>query len=271
MMLEPLVIFELAVLGLFTGFMAGLLGIGGGMIMVPFLTMVLAARNIPDDLGLKMAIATSMSTIIFTSISSVRAHHQKGAVRWPLVRSLAPGLVLGSMISSLGVFTIIKGQFLGFFFALFVAFSATQMFLDRKPKPTRQLPGPVGLLGAGGFIGFLSGLVGAGGAFVSVPFMAWCNVLIPNAVATSAALGFPIALSNTVGYVFSGWSETNLPVGSLGYVWLPGAVIIAACSVLTAPAGARAAHRLPVKRLKQIFAVMLYMLSGFMFYRGFTH
>ena len=271
MMLEPLVIFELAVLGLFTGFMAGLLGIGGGMIMVPFLTMVLSARNIPDDLGLKMAIATSMSTIIFTSISSVRAHHQKGAVRWPLVRSLAPGLVLGSMISSLGVFTLIKGQFLGFFFALFVAFSATQMFLDRKPKPTRQLPGPVGLLGAGGFIGFLSGLVGAGGAFVSVPFMAWCNVLIPNAVATSAALGFPIALSNTVGYVFSGWNETNLPVGSLGYVWLPGAVIIAACSVLTAPAGARAAHLLPVKRLKQIFAVMLYILSGFMFYRGFTH
>ena len=182
MMLEPLVIFELAMLGLFTGFMAGLLGIGGGMIMVPFLIMVLSVRNIPDDLGLKMAIATAMSTIIFTSISSVRAHHQKGAVRWLLVRSLAPGLVLGSMLSSLGVFALIKGPFLGFFFALFVAFSATQMFLDRKPKPTRQLPGPVGLLGAGGFIGFLSGLVGAGGAFVSVPFMAWCNVLIPNAV-----------------------------------------------------------------------------------------
>jgi uncharacterized membrane protein YfcA len=145
------------------------------------------------------------------------------------------------------------------------------MFLDRKPKPSRQLPGPVGLMGAGGFIGFLSGLVGAGGAFVSVPFMAWCNVLIPNAVATSAALGFPIALSSTVGYVFSGWNETHLPAGSLGYVWLPGAVIIAACSVLTAPAGARAAHRLPVKRLKQIFAVMLYMVSGFMFYRSFTH
>jgi len=199
MMLEPLVIFELAMLGLFTGFMAGLLGIGGGMIMVPFLTMVLSVRNIPDDLGLKMAIATAMSTIIFTSISSVRAHHLKGAVRWLLVRSLAPGLVLGSMLSSLGVFALIKGPFLGFFFALFVAFSATQMFLDRKPKPTRQLPGPVGLLGAGGFIGFLSGLVGAGGAFVSVPFMAWCNVLIPNAVATSAALGFPIALSSTVG------------------------------------------------------------------------
>jgi uncharacterized membrane protein YfcA len=271
MMLEPLIIFELAVLGLFTGFMAGLLGIGGGMIMVPFLTVVLSVRHIPDDLGLKMAIATAMSTIIFTSISSVRAHHQKGAVRWPLVRSLAPGLVLGSMVSSLGVFTLIKGQFLGFFFALFVAFSATQMFLDRKPKPTRQLPGPVGLLGAGGFIGFLSGLVGAGGAFVSVPFMAWCNVLIPNAVATSAALGFPIALSNTVGYVFSGWNETNLPVGSLGYVWLPGAVVISVCSVITAPAGARAAHRLPVKRLKQIFAVMLYVLSAFMLYRSFTH
>jgi uncharacterized membrane protein YfcA len=120
-------------------------------------------------------------------------------------------------------------------------------------------------------IGLALLMVGAGGAFVSVPFMAWCNVLIPNAVATSAALGFPIALSSTVGYVFSGWNEIHLPMGSLGYVWLPGAVIISACSVITAPAGARAAHRLPVKRLKQIFAVMLYMVSGFMFYRSFTH
>ena len=270
MMLEPLVIFELAMLGLFTGFMAGLLGIGGGMIMVPFLTMVLSVRNIPDDLGLKMAIATAMSTIIFTSISSVRAHHQKGAVRWLLVRSLAPGLVLGSMLSSLGVFALIKGPFLGFFFALFVAFSATQMFLDRKPKPTRQLPGPVGLLGAGGFIGFLSGLVGAGGAFVSVPFMAWCNVLIPNAVATSAALGFPIALANVAGYVVSGQAVQNLPDYSFGYLWLPALGVIALCSVLMAPLGAATAHKLPVKQLKRVFASVLYVLAAYMLYKGLS-
>ena len=180
------------------GVSAGSLTFTTTIALVPFITVALTHRGVGDNLAVKMAIATSMATILFTSISSVRAHHLKGAVRWPLVRSLAPGSVLGSMISSLGVFTLIKGQFLGLFFALFVAFSATQMFLVRKPKPTRQLPGPVGLLGAGSFIGFLSGLVGAGGAFVSVPFMAWCNVLIPNAVATSAALGFPIALSNTV-------------------------------------------------------------------------
>jgi uncharacterized membrane protein YfcA len=270
MSLEPLLIVELILLGLCTGFLAGLLGIGGGMIMVPFLTIILSGRGVAPDLAVKMAIATSMATIIFTSISSVRAHHKRGAVRWDLVKGLAPGIVLGGMVASMGVFALLKGAWLALFFAAFVSFSATQMFLDKKPAPSRQVPGTAGLLGAGSVIGFLSGLVGAGGGFVSVPFMAWCNVAIHNAVATSAALGFPIALANVVGYVISGQGLQNLPEHSFGYLWLPALGVIAACSVFTAPIGAKAAHKLPVKQLKRAFASILYLLAAYMLYKGIT-
>ena len=270
MFLEPTLILELGILGLITGFLAGLLGIGGGMVMVPFLTMMLGDRGVSPDLAVKMAIATSMGTIIFTSISSVRAHHKKGAVRWDLVKGLAPGIVLGSFLASMGAFAALKGSYLALFFALFVGFSATQMFLDKKPAPNRQVPGTPGLLGAGGVIGFLSGMVGAGGGFVSVPFMAWCNVAIHNAVATSSALGFPIALANVIGYVVAGQNVPNLPELSVGYLWLPGLVVIASCSVFMAPLGASAAHKLPVKQLKRVFASVLYLLAAYMLYKGFT-
>ena len=270
MTFDPSLILELAVLGIATGFLAGLLGIGGGMILVPFLTYLMGEQGVSPDLAVKMAIATSMATIIFTSVSSVRAHHKRGAVRWPLVKGLAPGIVLGSLIGSLGVFAFLKGSFLASFFACFVGFSATQMFLDKKPAPSRQVPGTAGLLGAGSFIGFLSGLVGAGGGFVSVPFMTWCNVAIHNAVATSAALGFPIALANVVGYIISGQNVANLPEYSFGYLWLPALVVIASCSVFMAPVGASAAHRLPVKQLKRVFASILYVLAAYMLYKGLS-
>ena len=267
---SPLLVFELAVLGLGTGFLAGLLGIGGGMLMVPFITFILSARGVEADLAVKMAIATSMATIIFTSVSSVHAHHKHGAVRWDIVKGLAPGIVLGSMIASLGVFALLKGSWLALFFAGFVSFSATQMLMDKKPKPTRTIPGTPGLLGAGGVIGFLSGLVGAGGGFVSVPFMTWCNVTIHSAVATSAALGFPIALANAVGYVIAGQNVQDLPAGSVGYIYLPALVVIACVSVLMAPLGVKAAHALPVKSLKRVFAGLLYMLAAYMLYKGIT-
>jgi uncharacterized membrane protein YfcA len=268
LMLDPLLIVELAILGLATGFLAGLLGIGGGMLIGPFMTIILSALGVSADLAVKMAIATSMATIMFTSISSVRAHHQRGAVRWDIVKGLAPGIVIGGAIASAGVFALLKGTALAIFFAAFVGFSATQMFLDKKPKPSRQMPGTAGQLAAGSLIGFLSGLVGAGGGFISVPFMVAHNVAILNAVATSAALGFPIALANTVGYVISGTDLPNLPPHSLGYVWLPALAVIASCSVLTAPLGAKMAHRLPVAKLKKIFAVVLYGLASYMLWKG---
>lgn len=267
-MLETSLLVELAALGLITGFLAGLLGIGGGMILGPFLTAILSARGLPADLAVKMAIATSMATIVFTSISSVRAHHQRGAVRWEIVQRLAPGIVLGAMLASVGAFSVLKGTALALFFAAFVGFSATQMFLDKKPKPSRQMPGTAGQLGWGSGIGFLSGLVGAGGGFISVPFMVAHNVPVINAVATSAALGFPIALANSAGFIASGLAVSGLPAGSLGYVWLPGLVAIATASVLTAPLGAKMAHRLPVAKLKKVFAILLYGLALYMGYKG---
>jgi uncharacterized membrane protein YfcA len=268
MPIEPILIAELVALGLVTGFLAGLLGIGGGMIMVPFISLFLSARGASPGLAVKMAIATSMATIIFTSLSSVRAHHKKGAVRWNIVARLAPGIVLGALVASLGVFSLLKGAALYFVFAIFVLFSAVQMFLNKKPAASRQMPGTAGQLGAGSVIGFLSGLVGAGGGFISVPFMTWCNVPIHNAVATSAALGFPIALSNVLGYIIAGQGLEGAPAYSFGYLWLPALVVIASCSVLMAPLGARAAHALPVARLKRAFAGVLFLLALYMLNKG---
>jgi uncharacterized membrane protein YfcA len=270
MIFEPLLIAELAVLGLCTGFLAGLLGIGGGMIMVPFTTIILSNRGVAPDLAVKMAIATSMATIIFTSLSSVRAHHKRGAVRWDIVKLLAPGIVIGAAIASLGVFALLKGTWLALVFATFVAFSATQMLLNKKPEPSRTLPGTAGTLGAGTAIGFLSGLVGAGGGFVSVPFMTRCNVAIHTAVATSAALGFPIALANALGYLVAGQGVADLPPGSAGYIYLPALAVIASASVLMAPFGVRVAHALPIATLKRVFASVLYLLAAYMAYKGLS-
>ncbi len=266
----PTLLIEFLALGAFTGFLAGLLGIGGGMLMVPFVTYIIASRGVAAGLAVKMAIATSMATILFTSVSSLRAHHKRGAVRWDLVRGIAPGIVVGSLAAGAGAFALIKGAALAVLFAVFVGFSATQMLLNRKPKPSRAMPGPLGQGAAGAGIGFLSGLVGAGGAFVSVPFMTWCNVPIHNAVATSAALGFPIALASTVGYVISGWSLPDALPGSLGYLYLPALLCIAVASVSTAPLGARVAHSLDVGQLKRVFAFMLYALAAYMVHKGLT-
>jgi uncharacterized membrane protein YfcA len=268
--LEWPLILQLLTLGCFTGFLAGLLGIGGGMLMVPFMTLILSQHGVPAVLSVKMAIATSMATILFTSISSVRAHHKRGAVRWDLVRTLAPGIVAGGLVSGAGVFALLKGTTLAFLFAVFVVFSATQMLLGRKPHASRQVPGPAGRFAAGGVIGFVSGLVGAGGGFISVPFMTWCNVPMHSAVATSAALGFPIALANTVGYVIGGRSLQSPLPGSLGYLWLPALAVIASASVLLAPLGAKAAHAMNVQQLKRVFAGMLYLLALYMLYKAIT-
>ena len=270
MTIEPVLVVELLALGLGSGFLAGLLGIGGGMVMVPFLTAMLSSRGVQADVAVKVAIATSMATIVFTSLSSVRAHHKRGAVRWDIVRSLALGIVMGAAVASLGIFAALKGSALALLFAGFVGFSASQMLFDKKPKPTRTLPGPAGLMGAGGLIGTLSGLVGAGGGFISVPFMTWCNVAIHNAVATSAALGFPIALANALGYIVAGQGAAGLPAHSLGYIWLPALAGIACASVLMAPLGAKAAHALPVTSLKRAFALVLYALAAYMAYKGLS-
>ena len=260
-------ILVLLVLGAATGFAAGLLGIGGGMLMVPFITMILTARNFPSEHVVHMAIATSLATIMFTSISSVRAHHKRGAVLWRVVKLLAPGILIGSWIGP-WIGAQMNSTALAAFFGIFVAFSATQMLLDKKPAGSRELPKSTGMFAAGGIIGTLAGLVGAGGGFVSVPFMTWCNVKIHNAVATSAALGFPIALAGTLSNIYYGMDIEGLPPASLGYIYLPALLVISIASVTTAPLGAKTAHNLPVKSLKKVFAYMLYALALYMLYKA---
>lgn len=257
------------VLGAATGFAAGLLGIGGGMLLVPFITFLMVTKEFPTDLIVHMAIATSLATIMFTSISSVRAHHKRGAVSWHIVKLLAPGILIGSWIGP-WIGKQLSASGLALFFAAFVAFSATQMLLDKKPAPSRELPKAPGMLGAGGIIGMLAGLVGAGGGFISVPFMTWCNVKIHNAVATSAALGFPIALAGTLSNIYYGMSIPDLPAGSLGFIYLPALLVISLTSVMTAPLGARTAHSLPVKTLKRVFAIVLYALAAYMLYKAWS-
>ncbi len=268
--LSPALVAELLLLGTVTGFLAGLLGVGGGMMMVPFLTLILSSRGVASGMAVKMAIATSMATILFTSLSSVRAHHRLGAVRWDLLRGLAPGIVLGGLAAGAGIFALVKGQGLALFFAVFIGYSALQMLLDKKPAPGRHMPGPLGQTAVGSGIGLLSGLVGAGGAFMSVPFMTWCNVPIRQAVGTSAALGFPIALANTAGYVVAGWSMPAALPGAFGYLYLPALAIIAVASVTLAPVGARTAHRTDVKKLKRLFAILLFGLAAYMLHRAFA-
>jgi uncharacterized membrane protein YfcA len=256
------------VLGTFTGFAAGLLGIGGGMLLVPFITMLLTLNGFPAELIVHMAIATSLSTIMFTSLSSVRAHHRRGAVMWPVVKLLAPGILIGSWIGP-WIGTQLNSSGLALFFAVFVGLSATQMLFDKKPAASRELPKAPGMLAAGSIIGVLSGLVGAGGGFISVPFMTWCNVKIHHAVATSAALGFPIALAGTLSNIYFGMNEPNLPPGALGFIYLPALLVVSLASVTTAPMGARLAHALPVKSLKKVFAAVLYALAAYMLYKSF--
>ena len=254
-------------LGMFGGFCAGLLGIGGGMILVPFITMVLEGEHVAPQMIVRMAIATSMATIVFTSLSSVRAHHARGAVLWPVVRLLAPGILLGSWIGP-WIGKQMNSTALGLFFALFVAFSATQMLTGKKPHASRELPDGLGMFGAGGVIGILSGLVGAGGGFISVPFMTACNVKIHNAVATSAALGFPIALAATISNIYNGWNAPGLPAHALGFIYLPGALVISLASMAMAPVGAKTSHALPVATLKKVFALVLYGLAGYMLWKA---
>ncbi len=248
-------------LGAFAGFFAGLLGVGGGAIMVPVLALMFAAQGFPDAHLMHVALGTSMATIIFTSISSLRAHHSHGAVIWPIVRSIAPGIVVGTILGA-QIAGRVPTRPLAMFFAAFISYVAIQMILNVKPKPSRELPGPAGMFGVGGFIGLVSALVAIGGGSLSVPFMTWCNVKVHHAIGTSAAIGFPIALAGTIGYLIAGYGATGLPDGSFGFIYLPALAATVVASMIVAPFGARVAHSLPVPTIKKVFAGVLILLSA---------
>lgn len=257
----------LFVMGCAVGFLAGLLGIGGGLTMVPLLTLAFSRGGFPAEHVVHVAVATATGTMLFTSVSSAREHHRHGAVLWRVVAAMAPGIVVASLIGPQIAKGLSTAAFAGFF-GVFVCAAATQILLDRKPAPTRDIPGPAALFGVGAAIGLVSSLVGAGGAFMSVPFLLWCNVALRAAVSTAAAIGLPISLASTIGFVIAGWGVPDMPPASLGFIYLPALAAIVAGSVLFAPMGARFAHRWPVRRLRRAFAVLLYVLAATMLWKA---
>ena len=250
--------------GSISGFLAGLLGIGGGMILVPFMIVVFNHLGFSQSVIVHMAIATGMATILFTTSSAIWAHHKHNSIDWKLVAALSPGMVFGGLIGGSELFEALKTSWLSLFFAIFIIYSSVQMLINKKPKPGRDLPGPLGLFSFGALAGALASLVGAGGAFITIPFMLWCNVKPHVAMASSSGLGFPIAAAATIGYMYGSWGDPSLPAGSLGFVYLPAVACIVVVSVFTAPFGAKLARKLNVTQLKRVFGVMLFFLAAFM-------
>jgi uncharacterized membrane protein YfcA len=249
-----------SLVGAVSGVLAGLLGIGGGLVIVPMLVFCFTWQQIPNEQIMHLALGTSMASIIFTAVSSFWAHHKRGAVHWIVVRRIVLGIFLGTFIGSC-LAARLSTNFLKGFFVIFLFYVASQMLLGKKPKPSRQLPGPMGMFGVGNVIGGFSSMVGIGGGTLSVPFMTWCNIPVHEAIGTSAAIGFPIAIAGTAGYIYNGLQTAGLPQYAVGYVYLPALAGLIATSVLTAPLGVRLAHSLPVGRLKRIFAVLLYIVG----------
>ncbi len=257
-MLTTLVIY--CGVGAVAGILAGLLGIGGGLVIVPMLVYVFEIQAIPHELIMHLALATSMASIMFTSVSSFMAHHRRGAVHWDVVRKIVAGILTGTFLGSFYASSL-SSNFLKIFFVIFLYFVAAQLLLNKKPKGGRDLPGKMGMFVAGNIIGAVSSFVGIGGGTLSVPFMLWCNIRVHNAIGTSAAIGLPIAVAGTLGYIVGGWQLATLPPYSVGYVYLPALFGIAAASVLTAPLGVKLAHSLPVDKLKRIFALLLLVVA----------
>jgi len=247
-------------LGSVVGILAGLLGVGGGLIIVPMVVFTLTWQGVPSQHLMHLALGTSLASIIFTSVSSFWAHHKRGAVHWDVVRRIVLGILTGTFLGACLAARMSTNRLKGVF-VIFLYYMALQMLADLKPKPTRGLPGPLGMFGVGNGIGAVSALVGIGGGSLSVPFMVWCNLTVHDAIGTSAAIGFPIAIAGTVGYIVNGLNVAGLPAYCLGYVYLPALAGIVAASVFTAPLGVRLAHSLPVGKLKRIFALLLFVMG----------
>jgi uncharacterized membrane protein YfcA len=248
-------------LGAAVGLFGGMFGIGGGTVLVPVLLFLFSAQHFPPEYALHLALGTSMANILFTALASMYKHHQHGAVNWRVVRGITPGILLGTALGA-AFASAISPRMLGVIFAFFVLFAAIQILFDVRPHASRQLPGAAGLTLTGMFTGWLSTLVSIGGGTIVVPFLIWCNVPLRHAIGTSAAVGFPVAVGGTLGYIVAGMHIEGLPSPHLGFVFLPALLGTAVTSVITAPVGAWAAHHMQVAILRKLFAVLLLGLAA---------
>lgn len=249
-------------LGAFVGFMAGLLGIGGGGILVPVLTTIFIYQDFAMDNVVHIALGTSMACIMVTSFSSLRAHHANGAVIWQLVKKMAPAIVLGTFLATF-IAAQISSKGLAVFFSVFMAYVACQMFRSKKIESSASGEASKLELSLVAFgIGAISALVSIGGGSLTVPYLTWRSVDIRKAIGTSAALGFPIAITGTLGYLINGIVAGGInPEYTLGFVYLPAVLLVTIPSFFTAPIGAKLTQTLPVKTLKRVFGVLLLALS----------
>ncbi|MBI3546870.1 MAG: sulfite exporter TauE/SafE family protein [Gammaproteobacteria bacterium] len=251
----------LALMGALAGVMAGLLGIGGGALIVPVLVIVFEMQKVDPGIIMQAALGTSLATIVFTAMSSIRAHHRRGAVNWEIFRRITPGIIIGSLVGA-GIAKLLTSHALQIMFVVFMFAIAAQFARGTTAIPAhRRLPGAAGMTLAGLTIGIASALFGIGGGSLSVPFLTWCSVPVRQAIATSAAIGLPIALSSSLGYILAGWNDPRLPPLSIGYVVLPAFIGIVVASTLAAPLGARLAHRLSENTLRRLFALFVALLG----------
>jgi len=257
------------VLGAIAGFLAGMFGVGGGLVLVPVLIFLFDSQLFPAEHVMLLALGTSMAAILFTSLASLREHHRHRAVNWRVVRNITPGILIGTGIGA-SLAASIPTRGLAIFFALFVYFVAVQILIDIRPHAARQLPGAAGMTLAGTFTGCLSSMVSIGGGSIVVPFLVWCNVPLRNAIGTSAAIGFPVAIGGTVGYVFTGSSISGLPAHSVGFIYLPALLWISLASIITAPLGAKATHSLKTGMLRKLFALLLLVLATKLLFKVIT-
>jgi uncharacterized membrane protein YfcA len=261
-------------IGGIVGLFAGMLGIGGGMLIIPLLALSFDAQGIAHEHMFQLAVGTAMASIAFTSISSTKAHARRQAVRWDIARSMTPGILIGSLVGA-NVAKYLPTRMLMIYFAVFVLVMSLNMAFGRgpreKPLSAEECAAPVeqggfGMFGAGFVISALCSLIAMGGAVMTVPFMLYRRVPLIHAIGTAAAIGLPIALGGTVGYILTGWSASALPNLSIGFVYLPALLGIVAASVLTAPVGAMLAHRVPARVLRLTFALLLFVLASRMAY-----
>lgn len=246
-------------IGVVVGVLSGLLGIGGGIVLVPMLHAILVAKGYTTEVAFHMALATSMACIVFTSLSSILAHHKNRNIVWSYVWAMVPMAFIGALLATL-VAIHLDALYLTLFFAAFTLFAAIQLFLDRKPT-RHQVPGKVEISLVSLLIGVISALVSIGGGTLTVPYLAMRNVSVKQAIGTSAVLGFPIALASTVSYLQDAIRQSTHAPDTFGLLYLPAILLITPLSVLFAPAGVALTRRLPVKVLKRIFALFLIGVS----------
>ena len=262
-----MVVLLLAV-GALAGIIAGLFGVGGGMILVPVVLWALQMQGLTDLAHTQhLAIGTSFAVMVFTSFSSAWSQYRKQAIDWKIFQAMAPGVILGVALGAI-IAQFLPNKGLQIFFVVFVSVVAIRSLMGIKPTPSRQLPPKKHLFGVGSLFGVLSSWVGIGGGALTVPFLTFCNVPVHRAVGTSSALGWPIAVAGVIGYWWSGLGVIGLPKGSWGFIYLPAAVVLAVATIISAPLGVKLSHQLSADKLKKGFGVLLLVIAARMLWQA---